>query len=300
MRASSIGVAIPALLLGCLATASAAEPADPGFTAVPISQSVSLLQGYECNIPVSAGDDGIVLVDACGARMADKLLAAAQRLTAKPLRFVINTHAHSDHTNGNVVLQKFAPVIAHHTVRTRLAAGNEVTGDKPKPPEALPAITFDDEMILHLNGEQIRLLHLPPGHTDGDVVVFFVKANVVCMGDVFISPAASFGDRWFGGGMLGLIESLEFVLPQIPSDATIVPGHGKISTRADVARGLEVLKGMKAVVESAVRDGKTLQQLQAERPFDQWRGSVPEWNTSDKSLDGWIKNFYREIAPRPN
>jgi glyoxylase-like metal-dependent hydrolase (beta-lactamase superfamily II) len=297
MRASSLGVAIPALLLTCLATASAAEPADPGFTAVPIAQSVSLLQGYECNIPVSAGDDGIVLVDACGARMADKLLAAAQRLTAKPLRFVINTHAHSDHVNGDVVLQKLAPVIAHHTVRTRMAAGNEVTGDKPKPPEALPIITFDNEMILHLNGEEIRLLHLPPGHTDGDVVVFFVKANVVCMGDVFISPAASFGDRWFGGGMLGLINSLEFVLPQIPSDAKIIPGHGKISTRADVVRGLEVLKGMKELVESAVRSGKSLQQLQAERPFDKWRGLVPEWSSSDKSLDGWVKDFYREIAP---
>ena len=212
---------------------------------------------------------------------------------------MINTHAHSDHTNGNVVLQKFAPVISHHTVRTRLAAGNEVTGDKPKPPEALPAITFNDEMTLYLNGEEIRLLHLPPGHTDGDVVVFFKKANVVSMGDVFIPPAASFGDRWFGGGFLGLIGSLEFVLPQIPEDAKIVPGHGKISTRADIFRGLEVLKGMKAVVEAAIRDGKTLQQLQAERPFDQWRGSVPEWSSSDKSLDGWVKNFYREIAPTP-
>ena len=96
-----------------------------------------------------------------------------------------------------------------------------------------------------------------------------------------------------------LIDSLEFVLPQIPEDATIVPGHGKISTRADIVRGLEVLKGMKAVVETAIRDGKTLQQLQAERPFDQWRGSVPEWSSSDKSLDGWVKNFYREIAPTP-
>jgi hypothetical protein len=87
------------------------------------------------------------------------------------------------------------------------------------------------------------------------------------------------------------------VLPQIPEDAKIVPGHGKISTRADIFRGLEVLKGMKAVVETAIRDGKTLQQLQAERPFDQWRGSVPEWSSTDKSLDGLVRNFYREIAP---
>jgi glyoxylase-like metal-dependent hydrolase (beta-lactamase superfamily II) len=293
-------MAIAALALAGMADiARAAEPPDPGFTAVPIAQSVSVLQGFECNIAASAGEDGIVLVDTCGAKVADRLLAVAQRLSAKPLRFVINTHAHGDHTGGNAVLQKVAHVIAHHTVRKRMAAGNEVTRDKPAPPEALPAITFDDEMTLYLNGEEIRLLHLPPGHTDGDVTVFFKKANVVCMGDVFLSPAASFGDRWFGGGFLGLIDSLELVLPQIPEDAKIVPGHGKISTRADIFRGLEVLKGMKAVVETAIRDGKTLQQLTAERPFDQWRGSVPEWSSSDKSLDGLVRNFYREVAATP-
>jgi glyoxylase-like metal-dependent hydrolase (beta-lactamase superfamily II) len=287
------------LLTGIANSAAAADTTNPGFTASAVAESVSLIQGYECNIAVSAGDDGVIIVDTCGAKVADRLLAAVKRLSGKPLRFVINTHAHGDHTGGDAVLQKLAPVIAHHNVRKRMEAGNEVTRDKPAPPEALPVITFDDEMILHLNGEEIRLLHLPPGHTDGDVVVFFSKANVVCMGDVFISPAASFGDRWYGGGMLGLIESLEFVLPQIPNDAKIVPGHGKISTRADVVRGLEVLKGMKAVVDDAVRSGKTLQQLQAERPFDQWRDSVPQWSSSDKSLDGWVKDFYREIAPKP-
>jgi len=163
----------------------------------------------------------------------------------------------------------------------------------------LPIVTFDSEMVLHLNGEEIRLLHLPPGHTDGDTVVFFKNANVVFTGDVFISPAASFADRHYGGSMLGLIQALELLLPQIPADAKIVPGHGVVSTRADVARGLEVLKGMKAAVETGVRSGKTLEQLQAERPFDQWRDSVPQWSSSDKSLDGWVKDFYREIAPQP-
>jgi cyclase len=301
MPASSFRYVLRALLLSSLASAAlAADAADKGFTAVPIAESVSVLQGFECNNAISAGDDGIVLVDTCGAKVAERLLKAAQRISAKPLRFVINTHAHGDHSDGNAFFQKLAPVIAHEAVRTRMAAGNEVTGDKPAPPEALPIVTYDREMTLHLNGEEIRLLHLPPGHTDGDTVVFFKKANVVCMGDVFMSPAASFGDRWFGGGFLGLIGSLELVLPQIPEDAKIVPGHGKISTRADIVRGLEVLKEMKAVVEAAVRSGKTLEQLQAERPFDQWRGSVPEWSSSDKSLDGWVKNFYRELAPKPN
>jgi hypothetical protein len=109
----------------------------------------------------------------------------------------------------------------------------------------------------------------------------------------------SFGDRWYGGAMLGLIEALQLVLPQIPDDAKVIPGHGVVSTRADVARGLEVLKEMKAAVAAAIRDGKSLEQLTAQRPFDKWRNSVPAWASSDKSLDGWVKDFYRELAPKP-
>jgi cyclase len=288
---SCIGVFLPLIALA----AGAAEP-DRGFTRIPLAGGVSLLQGYECNIAVSAGDDGVVMVDTCSADVAAQLLAAVQRLSGKPIRFAINTHVHGDHTGGNAFFQKLAPVIAHHSVRTRMAAGNEVTRDKPLPSEFLPSITFDDEMILHLNGEEIRLLHLPPGHTDGDVVVFFRKANVVCMGDDYMPPAASFGDHHNGGGMLRLIAALEFVLPLIPADAKVIPGHGAISSRADVVHSLDVLKQMKAVVVNGIRERKTLEQLTAERPFDQFRGSVPVWASSEKSMDGWLRDFYREIT----
>jgi glyoxylase-like metal-dependent hydrolase (beta-lactamase superfamily II) len=178
-----------------------------------------------------------------------------------------------------------------------MVAGNEVTGDKPSSPDALPIITFKGDVTLHLNGEAIRLISLPPGHSDGDVVVIFTKANVVCLGDDYMTPGISFGDRWYGGSMLGLIDALEFVLPQIPADAVIIPGHGKISSREDIVAGLNVLKQMKTVVEAAVQAGKTLEQLTGERPFDRWRGYVPQWAAADKSLDGWVRDFYREIAP---
>lgn len=283
------------LLMSLISAARAADP-SPGFTAQPLGGSVHLLPGFECNIVVSAGDDGVVMVDTCVAKTAERLLASVRRISDKPLRFVIDTHMHGDHTGGNAFFQKLAPVVARDNVRKWLTTGNEVTRDKPSPPEALPIVTFEGAVTIHLNGEDIRLLALPPAHTDGDVVVFFKNANVVAMGDVFISPAASFGDRHYGGGMLKLIAALELVLPQIPDDAKVVPGHGTISTRADVARGLDVLKQMKAVVESAVKDGKTLEQLTAERPFDKWRSSVPSWSSSDKSLDGWVRNFYRELG----
>ena len=296
MAASSLRVVSCALFLAGLAPVSGA--ADSGFKVSPLAGTVSLLRGNDCNIAVSAGDDGVVVVDTCSMRTSDQLIASIKVVSPNPLRFAINTHAHGDHSGGNGALQKLAPVIAHDSVRKRMAAGNEKTGDKPSPPGALPVITFDGEVTFHLNGEEIRLLKLPPGHTDGDVAVFFKNANVVCVGDVFMPPATSFGDRWFGGGMLGLIAELEFVLPQIPSDAKIVPGHGAVSTRGDMARGLEVLKEMKVVVETALYQSKTLEQLTAERPFDKWRSSVPQWASSDKSLDGLVRDFYREIAPQ--
>ncbi len=295
MMKSKRTMTIGALLL-CYAAGvlGAAEPENK-FKSTPLGGGLSLVQGYECNIVASAGADGIVLVDTCTAKLADRLIAAIRQTTELPFRFVINTHVHSDHSGANAALQKLAPVIAHRNVRTWLAKGNEVTKDKPAAPDALPIVTYEGEMTLHLNGDEIRLVHLPSGHTDGDTAVFFKAANVVATGDVFMTPAASFGDRHYGGGMLGLIASLEFLLPQIPADATVIPGHGAISTRADVERGLDVLKQMKALVEEGVRAGKTLEALQAERPFDQFRASVPVWSSSDKSLDGWVRNFYREI-----
>jgi cyclase len=286
------------LLLSCVAVAARAADADSGFTHTPLGSGVHLLQGYECNIVVSAGNDGIVMVDTCVAKTAEKLLAAVKRLSPEPIRFVIDTHMHGDHTGGNAFFQKLAPVVARDNVRRWLISGNEVTKDKPAPREALPAMTFDGQLSFFLNDEEIRLLALAPAHTDGDTVVFFKNAGVVAVGDVLMSPSVSFGDRHYGGGMLKLIDALELLLPKIPDEAKVIPGHGTIFTRADVARSLDVLKQMKAVVELAVKDGKTLEQLTAERPFDRWRDSVPAWASSDKSLDGSVRNFYRELTAK--
>jgi cyclase len=298
MPASIQRTTICAMLMCLAATHARAADADPRFTLTPLAGSVSLLRNPDCNLVASAGEDGIVLVDTCVASTAENVLATLKHHSNKPLRFAINTHVHGDHSGGNAALQKLAPVIASNNVRTWLAKGNAVTEDPPSPPDALPAITFDGEMTLHLNGEEIRLLKLPRGHTDGDVAVFFKHANVVATGDVFMTPGVSFGDKHYGGGMLRLIEALEFLLPQIPADAKVVPGHGDVSSRADVVRGLEVMKQMRAVVESGLRAGKTLEQLQTERPFDKFRSFIPSWASSDRSLDGWVRDFYRELAAK--
>lgn len=275
-------------LFAVLATAGTSQAEEIRFEPLAGSVYISRTDGHEPpNLVASVGEDGVVMVDAPGALASDQILAALERLSKRPLRFVINTHVHGDHTGGNPAFRTLAPIIAHRNVRTRMMAG-----DAQKPPEAWPTVTFESEMNLYLNGEDIRLLKLPAGHTDGDVVVFFTKANVVHMGDVFIAPAASFGDRSSGGSFVALIEALEYVLPQIPADAKVVPSHGAISSRADVARGLEILKEMKAIVEAGVAAGKTREQLIAEKPFDQWRNSIA-WFIPP---DGYVSSFYKELA----
>jgi glyoxylase-like metal-dependent hydrolase (beta-lactamase superfamily II) len=275
------------------AAAATAEVAEDGkITVERLAGSVYVLRsdGYDPgNIVASVGDDGIVMVDDRDASSAYKILAALKSISDQPLRFVINTHVHGDHTSGNPVFRKLAPIIAHRNVRTRMISGGEKL-----PPAAWPTVTFDGEMNLYLNGEDVRLLKLPTGHTDGDVVVFFTKANVVHMGDVFIAPAASFGDRSNGGSILALIEALKFVLPQIPADAKVVPSHGAISSRADVARGLEILTAMKAIVEAGIAAGKTKELMIAEKPFDKWKGSVA-WFIPP---DGYVSDFYKELTAK--
>lgn len=257
------------------------------ITAEPVSGSVYVLRGPGANIVASIGDDGIVMVDDQDASVADEILATLESLSNRPLRFVINTHIHEDHTGGNDAFHKVAPIIAHRNVRSRMS-----NGERKRAVEALPTVTFEGELNLFLNGEDIRLLKLPDGHTDGDVVVFFTKSNVVAMGDVFMPPAASYVDRTNGGTILGLIEALEFVLPHIPADAKVIPGHGAISSRADVARGLEVLKEMKAIVQAGVSAGKTMEQLVAEKPFEQWKDLVAFFVPTD----AYVGRFYRELT----
>lgn len=276
-------------LLAMAAGARAAEPAK--IVAEPVTGGIHMLRVPDAaNIVVSVGDDGIVMVDDGDASIADAVLAALKGLSTQPLRYVINTHVHSDHTGGNDRFGKLAPVIAHRNVRDRM-----INGPETRPAEALPTMTFESEIELIFNGEPVRLLKLPAGHTDGDVVVFFTRSNVIAMGDVFMSPAASFVDRSNGGTIVGLISALEFVLPRIPADARVIPGHGDVSSRADVVRGLEVLKEMKVIVEAAVAASKTQEQLIAEKPFEKWKGLIAPW----AKTDSYVGRFYKELtAPK--
>jgi glyoxylase-like metal-dependent hydrolase (beta-lactamase superfamily II) len=219
------------------------------------------------------------------------------------VRFVINTHYHGDHTGGNAYFQKQAPIIAHDNVRKRLesggAAGNgsSVHMDvKPAAKEALPIITFDHDVTVHLNGEDIRALFFPAGHTDGDSIIFFPKSNVVHMGDDFVTYGFPFIDVDSGGSINGMIDAGEKVIGQLPPDVKIIPGHGPISNLDDVRAYLTMLKATRDLVSKEIKDGKTLDQMKQAKILEPWKKYSGEFI----SEDAFLETLYNSLTGQKN
>ena len=242
---------------------SAAQEQDFSKVQMKVSKvagSVYMLEGAGGNIGASVGEDGIVVVDDQYAPLAEKIQAALKGITDKPVRFIINTHYHMDHTGGNAYFQKTAPIIAHDNVRKRLENGSTAGNGgsikmphAPAPKEALPIITFDHDVTVHLNGEDIRALHFPAGHTDGDSIIFFPKSNVVHMGDDFVTYGFPFIDVDSGGSVNGMIEGVEKAIAQLPPDVKVIPGHGPVSNLEDVRAYLKMLKDTRDTVQAALQ-----------------------------------------------
>jgi len=245
-----------------------------------VSGNIYMLEGAGGNIAASVGEDGIVIVDDQYAPLADKIAAALKSIgvTDKPVRFVINTHYHGDHTGGNLAFATGgSTVIAQDNVRKRLETGGKagnggsMTMDqKAAAKGALPIITFDQDVTVHLNGEDIRALHFPAGHTDGDAIVFFPKANVVHMGDDFVRYGYPFIDVTAGGSVQGMIAACEKVVAVLPPDVKVIPGHGQLSNLEEVRDYITMLKGTSAAVQAAIKSGKTVDQMKKEKILAAW------------------------------
>ena len=263
-----------------------------------VAGNVYMLEGSGGNIGVSVGEDGIVIVDDQFAPLAPKIKAALKGITDKPLRFVLNTHFHGDHTGGNAQFGTEATIIAHENVRKRLEGGGTVAGNPvpPAPKEALPVITFNDRATVHLNGEDIRAIHFPNGHTDGDSVIFFPKSNVVHMGDDFVTYGFPFIDVNSGGSLSGMIAGVEKVLSMVPADVKIIPGHGPISTPADVRKFVDMLKDTRALVAKAAAGGKTAEQVKSEHVLSKYE----DLGKGFIKTDAWIDLLLADIEHNPH
>ena len=252
------------LILAAPAVAQDTDFSKVEIKAEKVAGSVYVLTGSGGNIGVSVGEDGVVMVDDQFAPLAAKIQAAIKSLTDRPVRFVLNTHWHFDHAGGNEDFGRTATLIAHDNVRTRLAAGSpRLVGRKidPAPKGALPVITFDESLTVHLNGEDIRALHYAKGHTDGDSIIYFPKSNVVHMGDDFVTYGFPFVDVSSGGSVLGMAANDEKAMASLPADVKVIPGHGPVSSKADVLKFTEMLKDCISLVEAARKQGKTLAQM---------------------------------------
>jgi cyclase len=263
-----------------------------------VAGTVYMLQGAGGNIAASIGEDGIVVVDDQFAPLAAKIEAALRGVTDKPVRFIINTHYHIDHTGGNAWFQKQAPIIAHDNVRKRLeqgsVAGNGSTKDVQAPAsgDALPIVTFDHDVTVHLNGEDIRALHFPSGHTDGDSIIFFLKSNVVHMGDDFVTYGFPFVDLESGGSVQGMITATDEVAAALPPDAKVIPGHGPLSSLDELRQFTKMLKDTQRLVQVGIKQGKSLEQMQKENILGPWQKYSGEFVTSEQ----WLITLYNDLT----
>lgn len=224
---------------------------------IHVAGPVHMLQGAGGNIGVSAGPDGVLIVDDQFAPLAEKIEAAIKQLNDGKIRFLLNTHWHGDHTGGNAHFGKQTEIVAHANVRKRLAEKSDTAK------EALPVITFDHGISVHLNGEEVRVYHVGPGHTDGDSIVAFTKSKVVHMGDLYFKDRFPFIDLGSGGDVAGYVKNVAAALEYTPDDAQIIPGHGDLATKDDLQRYHTMLTTITGQVQRAITAGKSLDEVKA-------------------------------------
>jgi glyoxylase-like metal-dependent hydrolase (beta-lactamase superfamily II) len=231
-----------------------------------VAGSVYMLQGSGGNIGLSVGDDAVFVVDDQFAPLTRKILAAIAEITPKPVKFVINTHWHSDHTGGNENLgQAGAVIYAHDNVRKRMTTGGFIEALNatvaPSSPAALPVITFTDAVTFHINGDSVTVTHVPPAHTDGDAIIYFTKANVVHMGDTFHNAGLPFADLTSGGSLNGFITAADKVLAMTNAQTKIIPGHGPIADRARLQAWRNATIALRDRIRTLISTGKTVEQI---------------------------------------
>lgn len=256
-----------------LAVPAAAEDrfAKVEIKAEPVRDNLFMLQGAGGNIAVFTGEDGVFMVDDQYAPLTEKIRTAVAAITDQPLRFVINTHWHGDHTGGNENLGKAdALVVAHENVRERMSTEQFMkTFNRtvpPSAPAALPVITFTDATTFHWNGDTVRVKYTGPAHTDGDSVVLFKDANVIHMGDTFFNGSYPFIDLSSGGSVDGLVAVMNRVLGMADDETAIIPGHGPLSNKAELTEQRDLLVRLRDKIQLLIDEGLTKEQVIAANP----------------------------------
>jgi cyclase len=263
---------------------------------VKITDRVYMLQGRGGNVGALIGEEGILIVDDDYAQVTPKIAEALKALGSDKPRFIFNTHWHGDHTQGNQFFGKDSLILAQTNVRKRLSMDATILGNpfKAYPKFALPLFTYDQSIRVHFNDEEVYAVHYPNGHTDGDSVIFFTKANVVHMGDDFFVNRFPFVDLQSGGSVQGLIKNISEIIAKAPADIKIIPGHGNLSTLDDLKAYNQMLVETVDVVRKGMSAGKTLEGLK--------KAGLPEkykdWGTGFIKTDAWIETIYNSLSTK--
>lgn len=238
------------------------------IVSIQVADRIYMLTGQGGNIGLAIDEDYTLMIDDQFASLSKAIQAEISKLTDKPIKYLLNTHFHYDHTDGNVNFSRSVGVIvAHENVRTKLQEGTviEAFGKtmEPYPEAALPALTYTEKLSIHQSGEAIELLHFANAHTDGDTAVHFKDSNVIHAGDIYFSGMYPFIDTSNGGDVYGYVAAQEALLALADDQTKIIPGHGPLSSKADLERDLAMFKGFVSVVESQLAAGKTADQIAA-------------------------------------
>ena len=319
MRLTRLATVATAAVVLC--TVGSAQPSaqqndGPGkLEVLPVRGNIYMVAGAGSNIVLQVGQDGVLLVDAGSGERSEDVIAAVRTLTDKPIRWIVDTHLHADHTGGNSTIAKVgrsvpqltigagklfndgdqtATIVAHENVLKRMSAAQETN-------ENLPLTTFfGKEKELFFNGEPVQIIHQPAAHTDGDVFVFFRRTDVVASGDIFVTTTYPVIDEATGGTINGFIDAVnELIHIMIPEQKQeggtyVIPGHGRLSDEADVVEFQEMVTIVRDRIQAMVRQGMTLAQVKAAKPtldYDARYGAKSTSWTTDK----FVEAVYRTV-----
>jgi cyclase len=261
-----------------------------------VAGNVYMLEGAGGNIGVSAGPDGLLIVDDQFAPLADKIKAALAAIDKGELKFLLNTHWHFDHTGGNEIFGLESLIVAHENVRKRLSTEQTIMGRKVPPlaPAGLPVITFGQSLTIHFNGEAIKATHAPNGHTDGDSIINFTTSKVVHTGDDFTNGVFPFIDLGAGGSIQGVAKNAENLLKELPTDVKIIPGHGPLATRADLEKFHRMLVESMATVKAGMDAGKSLEDMQNAGLNAEWK----DWGNAFINTNTWLQLVHESLKAK--
>ena len=294
----AITVSMSFVGLGCQSLAQQQDFSKTEIETIPVTDGIYMLVGEGGNIGVSAGEDGVVMVDDQYAPLTEKIKAAIADITDKPIRFLLNTHWHGDHTGGNENLGNAGVVIVgHDQVRERMSTEQFVEAFQrkvpPSPKAALPVITFNDTSTFHLNGQTLQAFHVAPAHTDGDSVLHFKEADVIHTGDVYFNGRYPFIDSSSGGSIEGMLAAVDKVLAIATATTKIIPGHGKLSNRAELEEYRKVLVDVRDRTQAALDKGTSLEDFIASKPTADYD---EKWGQDFMTPEKFLTIVYKSMA----